>query len=703
MSKPFFDQESSLLSPLLSPVTTIEGIGPAIACLLQNLGCTTVRDLLWHLPYEIQIRRFSPAIKFANPNELVTLHVKVVSHLPFLKKKGRLIPYRVICSDREDSIQLIFFNPNPSYLKKLLAVGNDVIISGRFEVYKGHFQMTHPDHIGPLNTKNLWEGVEPIYSLTQGIHQKTLQKIIKSTLTKCPNLPEWLSSHILKKYRWVSWREAVQKMHTPLQLEDLNLNHPFRRRLAYDEILSNQLSLILTRCRAEISQGQALRGNRRLQQIVLKALSFSLTQDQIKALEEIQRDMASSSRMVRLLQGDVGSGKTIVAFLCMLHAVEAGYQVALLAPTEILARQHFKTMEEWAKLVNLRLELLIGKDSSKRRQTIFHALAEGTIDIVVGTHALIQPEVRFKKLGFIVIDEQHRFGVEQRFKLSEKGENIDILSMTATPIPRTLMLATFGDLSSSYLYEKPAHRKDILTKTLPLSRMEEVIIALQRALHKGDKIYWVCPLIEESESLDLAAAEERFSMLQTLFPQQVGLIHGRLKSEKKEATMQAFIEGSIRILVATTVIEVGVHVEDASIIIIEHAERFGLAQLHQLRGRIGRGSQESYCLLLYNEPLNPIARSRLNVMRSTTDGFKIAEEDLKLRGGGEIFGIKQSGMPSFTFFDPITHQDLLIQAHEDAQAILSRDPHLIGPQGQTLRILLRLFEKGQTLKYLKSA
>lgn len=695
--------EVDFLKPLFASVETMSGVGPTTARLLQNLGCTTIQDLLWHLPQEVQIRRFSPAIKFSCPNELITLQVRVISHSVLRKQKGRLTPYRVICSDSEDSIELVFFNPNLRYLKNALVVGSEVIISGRFEVYKGRFQMTHPDHIGPLTTRDFWEGAEPVYSLTQGIHQKTLQKIIKSALGKCPQLPEWLSSNILKKYHWPSWREALQKLHSPSQEGDLSLEHPYRRRLAYDEILSNQLSLILTRCQAEPSQGHTLIGDGQLQQNVLKTLPFSLTQDQVQALEEIQRDMASSSRMVRLLQGDVGSGKTIVAFLCMLRAVEAGYQVALLAPTEILARQHYKTMEDWARIAKIKLGLLISKDTAKQRQKIYHSLAEGDINIVVGTHALIQPEVQFKNLGFIVIDEQHRFGVEQRLNLAEKGTNIDILSMTATPIPRTLMLTVFGDLTSSYLRQKPSNRKDIITTILPLTRLNEIMMSLKRALQKGDKVYWVCPLIEESESLDLAAAEERFAILQTLFPEQVGLIHGRLKSHEREATMQAFIEGSIKVLVATTVIEVGVHVEDASVIIIEHAERFGLAQLHQLRGRIGRGSQESYCLLLYSDPLNPTARARLNVMRSTTDGFKIAEEDLRLRGGGEVFGIKQSGMPSFKFFDPIAHQDLLLQAHDNAQAILSKDPHLLGPQGQALRILLRLFERGQTFKYIKAA
>lgn len=703
MSSSSVYSDSDPLRSLLSSVTSLEGVGPTTARLLQKLDCTTIRDLLWHLPHEVQIRRFLPSIKFASPHELITLQVKVVSHSTLRKQKGRSVPYRVICSDTDDSIELVFFNPNLSYLKNSLIVGSDVIISGRFEMYKGRFQMTHPDHIGPLTSRIFWEGAEPIYPLTQGLSQKTLQKIIKTSFFKCPQLPEWLSGALLKKYHWPSWREALQKLHSPSQGDDLHLGHTCRRRLAYDEILSNQLALILTRNHSAVAHGRALIGAGHLQEKVLEKLPFKLTQDQLNALEEIQGDMVSSSRMIRLLQGDVGSGKTIVAFLCMLKAVEAGYQVALLAPTEILARQHYKTMEEWARTAGMSLELLISKDTAKHRQKIYRSLAEGETNVVVGTHALIQPEVQFKNLGFIVIDEQHRFGVEQRLHLSEKGENIDILSMTATPIPRTLMLAAFGDLASSYLRQKPANRKDIITTAIPLTRLDEVVMSLKRALDKGDKVYWVCPLIEESENLDLAAAEERFAMLQALFPNQIGMVHGRLKSHEKEATMHAFIEGSIKILVATTVIEVGVHVEDASVIIIEHAERFGLAQLHQLRGRIGRGSQESYCVLLYDESLTPTARARLKVMRSTTDGFKIAEEDLKLRGGGEAFGIKQSGMPSFKFFDPIAHQDLLLQAHDNARTILSKDPHLLGPQGQALRILLRLFQKEQTFKYLKAA
>ncbi|HEX7967317.1 MAG TPA: ATP-dependent DNA helicase RecG, partial [Stellaceae bacterium] len=462
------------------------------------------------------------------------------------------------------------------------------------------------------------------------------------------------------------------------------------------------LAIALVRAHTKRLPGRTVAAEGKLRQRVTAALPFALTQAQRQASAEIAGDMASPTRMLRLLQGDVGSGKTVVALIAMLDAVEAGCQAALMAPTEILARQHFATLSKLAAPAGVEIALLTGREKGRAREALLARLTAGEIDIIVGTHALFQEDVAFKDLALAVIDEQHRFGVEQRIALSGKGRGVDILVMTATPIPRTLLLTSYGDLDSSRLTEKPAGRQAVTTRTLPLARLEEVIEAVRRALSQGAKVYWVCPLVEESEAVDLAAVDERHAQLKASFGERVGLVHGRMKGAEKDRVMESFAHGGVDVLVATTVIEVGVDVPDATVMVIEHAERFGLAQLHQLRGRIGRGDKPSACLLLYATPLGETAKARLTILRETEDGFRIAEEDLRLRGAGEVLGTRQSGMPELHLADLAAHADLLAVARDDARLALTRDPELASPRGEALRTLLYLFQRDVAVRYVRS-
>ncbi|HTE79518.1 MAG TPA: ATP-dependent DNA helicase RecG, partial [Reyranella sp.] len=597
---------------------------------------------------------------------------------------------------------LTYFNGREDYLKKLLPPGERRVVSGRIELYQGEVQMTHPDHVVPLEELESILRVEPVYGLTGGLTQRPLQKAIAAAVERAPELPEWQDAAYLKKQKWSGWKAALTAAHAPADEADLSPMHPARARLAFDELLASQLAIALVRHHNRTLAGRATKGDGTLQKHALAALPFQLTSSQLFASKEISADMAKPERMVRLLQGDVGSGKTLVAFLAMLTAVESGAQAALMAPTELLARQHFATIAPLAEAASVRLALLTGRDGSRQKKETLQGLADGTIQLVVGTHALVQGDVEFADLALAVVDEQHRFGVHQRMALSSKSYSVDLLVMTATPIPRTLMLAAYGDLDVSKLTEKPAGRQPIDTRTLPLERIGEVADAVGRMVGTGAKVYWVCPLIEESEDIDLANAEERHRLLSARYPGKVGLVHGRLKSAEREATMAAFSSGELSILVATTVIEVGVDVPAATVMVIEHAERFGLAQLHQLRGRVGRGSAKSSCLLLYALPLGETAKARLAIMRETEDGFRIAEEDLKLRGAGELPGTRQSGLPDMRLADLAAHAELLQAAQDDARLIVDRDPELQSERGAALRALLYLFRRDDAVRTLRA-
>jgi len=704
------------LAPLFATVRSLKGVGPKVEGVLNKLVAprhegahARVIDLLWHLPAGVIDRPITPRIADARIGDLATLEVIVAEHRPGGGRRGGpRAPYRVLVEDAAGAaLELVYFNADPAYLKRLLPEGSKRLISGKLESYDGWLQMPHPDHVAAVDSVG---GVgalplhEPIYPLTSGLTNTTLRKAIGEALLRLPALPEWIDAGFLAHNTWPSFAEALAHLHAPASEADLLPSAPARARLAYDELLANQLALALIRARLKRRAGRRLAATGKLRKAILAALPFTLTAAQKRALAEIDADLNSPHRMLRLLQGDVGSGKTVVALLAMATAVEAGAQAALMAPTELLARQHLQTIGGFGASAGLRIALLTGRERGRERAEIVEALKERRVDILIGTHALFQEPIVFKDLGLVVIDEQHRFGVHQRLALQAKGSGLgaELLVMTATPIPRTLLLTSYGDMDVSRLDEKPPGRKPIATRTLPLERIDEVIGGIERALKSGAQAYWVCPLVAESEVLDLAAAEARYAELAKRFGDRVGLVHGRLAGKDKDRVMAAFASGALSILVSTTVIEVGVDVPKASIMIIEHAERFGLAQLHQLRGRVGRGAEGSSCILLYRQPLSEAARERLNVMRRTEDGFVIAEEDLKLRGGGEMLGTRQSGLPLFRIASLPEHQGLLEAARDQARLTLSRDPELKGQDAETLKLLLYLFERDDAIKLMRA-
>ena len=687
------------LTPLFAQVTSLPGIGPRLGKLVAKLAGPLVVDLLWHLPFAVVDRRNAPEVARAKAGEVATITVTVDEHL--VPRNPRQ-PYRVWCSDKTGRLCLTYFNGREDYLKKLLPVGELRVVSGKVELYQGEVQMTHPDHVVPLGERETILRVEPLYGLTAGLTQRPVQKAIAAALDRAPELTEWQDAAFLARNRWSDWRSSLGRAHAPAEGEDLSPSHPARARLAFDELLASQLAIALVRHHNRTVAGRATEGGGQLRQAALAALPFDLTGSQTAAIAEIAADMARPERMIRLLQGDVGSGKTVVALLAMLIGVEAGAQAALMAPTELLARQHHATIAPLAAAAGVRLALLTGRDGQKQKKETLQGLADGSIPLVIGTHALVQEDVEFADLALAVVDEQHRFGVHQRMALSSKGHAVDLLVMTATPIPRTLMLAAYGDLDVSKLTEKPAGRLPVDTRTMPLERIGEVADGVGRQISAGARVYWVCPLIEESEEVDLANVEERFRLLSARFPGKVGLLHGRLKGAEREATMAAFAEGRLSILVATTVIEVGVDVPAATVMVIEHAERFGLAQLHQLRGRVGRGAAKSTCLLLYAQPLGETAKARLAIMRETEDGFRIAEEDLRLRGAGELLGTRQSGLPDMRLADLVAHAELLQAARDDARLVIERDPDLQSERGAALRALLYLFRRDDAVRTLRA-
>ncbi|WP_336489423.1 ATP-dependent DNA helicase RecG [Methylobacterium nigriterrae] len=699
----------SLLDPLFAPARTLPGVGPKMAPLIERLLGTPeqparIVDLLFHLPQGGVARQLKGSIAEAPPGEPVTLGVTVVSHRPPQPGAGRR-PHRVLVEDATGDISLVFFGMPRARIEKMLPLGAHRYISGRIDLWDGHRQMVHPSRVTDEAGLASLPAVEPIYGATEGLTSRAISKLAHAALDRLPVLPEWQDPAWLDRNGWPPFADALRAEHRPdepppRRQEDADAppRPPARRRLAYDEILASQLALALLRARQRRKPGRVNAGDGRLAARIEADLPFGLTGAQRRAVAEIRADLASDRRMLRLLQGDVGSGKTAVALIAMAHAVEAGRQAALMAPTEILARQHYERLRPLAG--PLRLRLMTGRDRTAERRASLADLAEGRIDILVGTHALFQESVVFRDLGLAVVDEQHRFGVHQRLALGAKGEAVDILVMTATPIPRTLALTFFGDMDVSVLDEKPAGRQPIRTITIPVERIEEVVAGLERALARGERVYWICPLVAESEFVDLAAAQERFDDLRQHFGDAVGLIHGKMPGPDKDSAMERFASGQTRILVSTTVVEVGVDVPEATIMVIEHAERFGLAQLHQLRGRVGRGSAASACLLLYRGPLGQVARARLEMMRESEDGFRIAEEDLRLRGEGEVLGTRQSGLAAFRLASLESDGDLLEAARDDARLVVERDPALRSERGRALRVLLYLFERDAAIRLL---
>ena len=698
----------SLLDPLFAPATSLDGVGPKVAALLANVvpvdttgRDVRVGDLLFCLPHSVVDRRGRYEITTAPDGTIVTLAVRVDRHQP--SPRGRSsVPYRVFAHDETGEIGLTFFHAKQAWLEKLLPVGETVLVSGRMEWFNGRPSMVHPDHVVPIERAAELPLVEPVYPLTAGLGAKVLRRAIHAAVGLLPDLPEWLDAELMRRQSFPSLRMALHRIHNPDDPLDIDPGGAAWRRLAYDELLAGQFALALVRAQLRRSAGRPLVGDGAIEARIRASLPYSLTRSQEQALGEIHADLASPERMLRLLQGDVGSGKTVVALLAMARAAEAGGQAALLAPPEMLARQHCATLAPLSEQAGLRVTILTGREKGRERTERLAAIAAGEIDIVVGTHAIFQETVVFRDLALAIIDEQHRFGVHQRLALSAKGEMPDMLVMTATPIPRTLVLTAFGDMDVSRLTEKPAGRKPISTVTLPLERLSELVLRMKGAVDEGQKVYWICPLVEESEEVPLMSAEERFAALQPVFGGSIGLIHGRMPGPDKDEAMRAFKAGETRILVGTTVIEVGVDVPDATIVVIEHAERFGLAQLHQLRGRVGRGNRPSSCVLLYKDPLGETARQRLSVMRETEDGFRIAEEDLKLRGEGELLGTRQSGTPGFRVARLEHHSDLLQIARDDARLMLERDPQLRSERGEALRVLLYLYGRDEAVRLLRA-
>ena len=689
-----------ILDPLFTRVTGLPGVGPRTAKLFEKLcGGDKMIDLLWHKPIDFIDRRFAPKIKDAPAGQICTLTVTVHKHFPN-ERRGQ--PYKVWCTDETGTINLVFFNAHKDYIEKHLPAGATVIVSGKVDYYNGKPQITHPDAIGAPEDRAAIETLEPVYPLTAGITNKAVRKAIHHALEKIPALPEWQDAAWKKKNGWGNWDECIRLLHAPQNADALEPQHSVRARLAYDELLAGQLALALVRLKTKKQQGRVFRGDGRLRGKVLAALPFKLTGAQERSLKEIYADMESPLRMLRLLQGAVGSGKTVVAALAMLNVVECGAQAAIMAPTEILARQHAESLKPWLDAAGVTFTTLTGRNKGKERAEILESIKSGAMQIVIGTHALFQEDVEFHDLGLSVVDEQHRFGVHQRLMLAAKGIGSDVLVMTATPIPRTLTLTAYGDMDGSRLDEKPPGRKPIDTRLISIEHLEQMVEGLTRQIKEGARVYWVCPLVEESEILDLAAAQERYEILQAQFGARVGLVHGRMKPQEKDEVMQKFAGGALDLLVATTVIEVGVNVPEATIMVIEHAERFGLAQLHQLRGRVGRGADKSYCFLLYSGPLGVTAKERLATMRDTEDGFLIAEKDLELRGAGDILGTRQSGEMVFRLAVLPAHAELLEAARDDARLIIDKDPDLKSERGHALRTLLYLFERDQAIQNLRS-
>jgi ATP-dependent DNA helicase RecG len=696
----------SLLNPLFASAAGLPGVGPKTGKLFDRLFERTAApetrliDLLFHMPQSVIDRRQRVKIGEALLDHMVLFEARITEHrAPPPRSKA---PYKVLVEDDTGDVLLVFFLANHQWIEKSLPLGATRWISGKLEIWDGYRQIVHPDRVLDADGLAKLPSVEPVYALTEGLHLRMLGKAIDASLGKLPALPEWHSDFVTKSPGFPSFGAALTQIHRPATPDAIGLEAPARLRLALDELLANQLALIMMRAHMRQTAGRENLGAGHLAEALQKALPFTLTRSQVEAFAEIKSDLGQPKRMLRLLQGDVGSGKTLVALLAMASVVEAGHQAALMAPTEILARQHYETIAKFAEAAGLRLAVLTGRDKSAARNKTLAALAEGEIDILIGTHALFQESVSFRDLALAVVDEQHRFGVHQRLSLGRKGEAVDVLVMTATPIPRTLVLTYFGDMDVSTLREKPAGRQPIETRALPLDRIGDVVARLAGAIEKGTRAYWVCPLVEESELIDVAAAQERFATLQQIFGNRVGLLHGKMKGADKDKCMAAFASGEIQILVATTVIEVGVDVPEATIIVIEHAERFGLAQLHQLRGRVGRGAGKSSCLLLYKTPLGETAKARIEIMRETEDGFRIAEEDLRLRGEGEVLGTKQSGTPGFRIARLDVHGALLTLARQEAQMIMKDDPRLVGPRGEALRILLHLFERDEAIKLLRA-
>ncbi len=689
----FTAMRPQILFPLFAEVSTLKGVGPRVLPLVQKVAGPLVRDLLFLSPSGVIVRR--PAEAATAVDGEVGVFTVTIDRLFTPSRPGA--PLKVRASDPTGFVHLVWFGGSPQHIDRLLPRGETRLVAGKVERFNGEVQIVHPDIVTLEKAADI-PACEPVYPATQGLSSRQLRKLVQAALPAAPDLPEWQDPAWLKKQNWLGWRAALDALHAPSAEMDLSPDAPARQRLAYDEFLAHQLALARRRRAREIRPAPVIAPGAASEHL-LKALPFQLTNAQAQAVAEIRRDLASGQQMGRLLQGDVGSGKTAVAALALADAASSGFQSALMAPTEILARQHYEKLGPMLDAAGVAAVLLTGRDTPAQRREKLAALASGQAQVAIGTHALFQDAVRFDRLALAVIDEQHRFGVNERQRLQAKGDPrlgaVHLLTMSATPIPRTLELTQYGELEVSRLMEKPPGRTAVTTAVLPLARIGEVAARLKTAVESGAQAYWICPLVEESEAIDLAAAVDRADDLRRLLGVEVGLAHGQTPGAEREAVMADFADGRLPVLVATTVVEVGVDVPNASIMVIEHADRFGLAQLHQLRGRVGRGSKASSCILLYggqDGALGETAKERLETLRRTEDGFEIAEEDFRLRGGGDPLGLKQSGFPAYRFADPIRHRSLMLAAADDARLIINRDPDLTSERGRAVQVLEELFD-----------
>jgi ATP-dependent DNA helicase RecG len=684
------------LNSLFRPITSLAGVGPRLSDLVERISGPLVRDLLFTRPHRVVERIATSQIRSLREGEVITAKIVIESHLaPTQPRK----PYRVRARAEDAFLTLVWFHAREAQMRKLAPQGAQMVVSGKLERFGAEYQIAHPDYLLPLARADELPAIEPVYPLTAGLSNKVICKAMSSALADLPALPEWLDPHLIAREGWPDWRTAIQTVH----LRNKHKLVPAVSRLSYDEMLADQLTLVIARTRlrrrASAPLGSA-RGD--LVARLIETAPFRPTQAQRRASREIIDDLESPHQMSRLLQGDVGAGKTFVAALAAARVASGEQQTAIMAPTEVLARQHARTLTELLAPLDLRVAALTGRDKGSARASIVSDIASGSVDVVCGTHALFQESVSFSSLRLVVVDEQHRFGVQERMRLLSKAEQPDLLVMTATPIPRTLTLAQFGDMEVSRLDEKPAGRKPIETRVVPHRRLGDVVEAIRRATGRGEQVYWVCPLVEDSEHLDVTSVEERATSLRAVLPDlNIALLHGRLKGEEKEALVQSFREGEAQLLVATTVIEVGVDAPDATLIVIENAERFGLSQLHQLRGRVGRSDKPSSCILMYKAPLGEVAQRRLEAIRASEDGFFLAEEDWKLRGSGDVLGTRQTGDIAYRFADLARDGDLLAMASQDARLIIEQDATLTTSRGEALRKLLYLFNRDQAIRLLK--
>jgi ATP-dependent DNA helicase RecG len=662
------------------------------------VGGPLVRDLVFLPPSSAIDRRNRVSIAETRDGEIATIEAEVDGHTPAFKS----VPHRIRLRDDTGFLSVAYFRGSEDMFKRMWPVGQTRLVSGVVTFYDGMRQMLHPDHVVDPAKGEAPPAVEPVYPLTQGLPGRTLARTIGGALDAAPEVPEWLEATTVKANGWPAFRHALEKMHRPETPDDVAPESLFRTRLAYDELFARQCALRLRRAHRRKSPGRAVTGDGRFTALLLASLGFQPTGAQTRSSAEIFADMAEPAPMLRLLQGDVGSGKTLVAALAMARAAEAGLQSALMAPTDLLARQHGATLAPLLAAAGISMAVLTGRDKGKDRKAIMALLAAGELSVVIGTHALFQDEVTFHDLGLIVIDEQHRFGVSDRMRMVAKGFAPHVLVMSATPIPRTLALSIHGDMDLSVLDEKPPGRQPIRTATMPTSRMSEVIDAIADAAARGERAYWVCPLIEESEAVDLAAVQDRYEQLRERFGAGVEIVHGRMSPTSREAAMDRFRSGAAFLMVATTVIEVGVNVTEATIMVIEHAERFGLAQLHQLRGRVGRGDKQGSCVLLWKPPLGEGAKARLDAVRRNDDGFAIAEIDFRMRGAGDMLGVQQSGLPPFRLVNPEAHSKLLGAADQEARLALDRDPELASERGEAIRLALALFGYAEAAELARS-